>query len=103
MPSTVKVRVKGARNLPVMDNPSTKLAAAVGPGGVLRKPAPSTDAYVIITLGGHYGVADQEERSEKQKLYTAKTKVCRRTLNPTWDEDFRFDVHHDKVLQEVSV
>jgi hypothetical protein len=49
---------------------------------------PSTDAYVVVTLGGHVNLTDQEEESgkEKQKRYQQKTKVCRRTLNPVWDE-----------------
>lgn len=100
MPSTVKVRVKGAQNLPVMDS-----HAAAGNMGVLRmspigSAPPSTDAYVLVTLGGHYSLADQEETPEKQKCYTAKTKTCRRTLNPVWDEEFRFDVSSDTLLQE---
>jgi hypothetical protein len=99
MPSTVKVRVKGARNLPGVDSHSTKLAGAVGNAGVLRNSAPSTDAYVLVTLGGHYSITDQEDGKEKQKVYTAKTKVCRRTVNPAWHEDFRFEVD-DKLLQE---
>ena len=36
----------------------------------------------------------------QQKGYTAKTKVCRRSLNPTWDEEFRFDVTADSMLQD---
>lgn len=99
MPSTVKVRVKGARNLPAMESQSTKLAAAVGSTTVLRSSARGTDAYVLVTLGGHYSITDQEEGKAKQKVHTAKTKVCRRTVNPTWNEDFRFEVD-DKLLQE---
>ena len=133
MPSTVKVRVKAARNLPVMDNHTTaSIASAVGTSAVLNMTsrvgggggssssntgtgstggnllssiaAPSTDAYVLVTLGGHYNLTDlnQEgrENTEKQKCYSAKTKVCRRTLNPTWDEEFRFDVSSDTLLQD---
>lgn len=92
MPSTVKVRVKQARNLPVMDRSNSGTATAVGDGV-------STHAYVSVSLGGHYSITDQEEGKEKQKVYTAKTKVCRRTLNPVWDEDFRFEID-DKLLQE---
>jgi hypothetical protein len=100
MPSTVKVRVKGARNLPVMDRPS-----AVAQVGGLRNPilsTPSTDAYVLVTLGGHYNLTDQEDKEsqEKQKCYTAKTKVCRRTLHPIWNEEIRFDIASDSLLQD---
>ena len=63
---------------------------------------PSTDAYVVVTLGGHVNLTDQEEESGevKQKRYEKKTKVCRRTLNPVWDEEFRFDVSNDALLQD---
>lgn len=107
MPSTVKVRVKAARNLPVMDShTTTSIASAVGTSAVLRNPiasTPSTDAYVLVTLGGHYNLTDLNqdgENTEKQKCYSAKTRVCRRTLNPTWDEEFRFDVSSDTLLQD---
>ena len=131
MPSTVKVRVKEAQNLPVMDNhnsaklgglggnaPTTTGGAGAGGGSTTASSigglslrhsmmtigsntTPSTDAYVIVTLGGHYSLTDsQEENPEKQKCYTAKTKVCRRTLNPVWDEEFRFDVSNDTLLQD---
>jgi hypothetical protein len=118
MPSTVKVRIKSARNLPVMDNnhPKQQTTAAANTNGntnTNRSTAtsvssnkaligksissmsmsmvgiaapPSTDAYVVVTLGGHVNLTDQEEESSKQKRYTQKTKVCRRTLHPVWDE-----------------
>lgn len=35
-----------------------------------------------------------------KKCYTARTKVCRRTLNPTWEEEFRFEVADDTLLQD---
>jgi hypothetical protein len=58
-----------------------------------------------VSLGGHVNLTDQvaEETGgvmEKQKRYTAKTKVCRRTLHPVWDEEFRFDVSNDTLLQD---
>jgi hypothetical protein len=123
MPSTVKVRIKSARNLPIMDktkhhHPSQQQSGASAAAGVpsanhngkgslsmsnLRSiPStvgstvtsmsmggpPSTDAYVVVTLGGHVNLTDQEEESSqsKQKRYTQKTRVCKRTLNPVWDE-----------------
>ena len=125
MPSTVKVRIKSARNLPIMDNNHPKQQTATtnassatsgsGRGSVsgsniinsninkaiigksissmsmsmsmvgIAAP-PSTDAYVVVTLGGHVNLTDQGEESSKQKRYTQKTKVCRRTLHPVWDE-----------------
>jgi hypothetical protein len=104
MPSTVKVRVKGARNLPVMDGRKAT-SAGIASGGGLRSTlgilTPSTDAYVSVSLGGHTNLTDQGEESQgKQKCYTAKTKVCRRTLNPVWNEEIRFDIASDSLLQD---
>ena len=106
MPSTVKVKVKSARNLPIMDNHHKQTVAAASnrasasgnqkaAGGLSMSVMsmsmmgpPSTDAYVVVTLGGHVNLTDQEEESSqsKQKRYTQKTKVCKRTLHPVWDE-----------------
>jgi hypothetical protein len=67
---------------------------------------PSTDAYVTVSLGGHAGlVAENQEEAtfggkDAEKTYTARTKVCRRTLNPVWEEEFRFEVADDTLLQE---
>jgi hypothetical protein len=65
MPSTVKVRVKGARNLPLMNSHSKKTlttAVASSTNAMLRNPISSTDAYVVVSLGGHFSLtADQEE------------------------------------------
>ena len=73
MPSTVKVRVIEARDLPVMERNMQ---------GDLY-----TDAYVDIRF------ANQEVR----------TQVQRKTLNPFWDEDFRFEVADDSVLQSEPI
>lgn len=128
MPSTVKVRVKGARNLPPMDNRRPNLGPSATTGsspmaGIFHAGAfggpPSIDSYVVVSLGGHSSnliASDEEElvsRPSKdgpiggisvgersQKGYTAKTKVCRRNLNPAWDEEFRFDVSADSLLQD---
>ena len=107
MPSTVKVKVKSARNLPVMDTHHKQTAAASSSASGNNKTAlsmsmvslsmgpPSTDAYVVVTLGGHVNLTDQEEESSqsKQKRYTQKTKVCKRTLNPVWDEGV-YEMNH---------
>jgi C2 domain len=111
MPSTVKVRITGARNLPAMDGrPLAASSQAAGVTGLLTPSAfasgtPSTDAYVLVTLGGHAGLINDQENStsvenSSEKSYTARTKVCRRTLNPVWDEEFRFEVADDTLLQD---
>ena len=208
MPSTVKVRVKGARNLPPLDHshrrtPNLVAHAAnavlsptfhpvtfglgtstsstnsgsggggagggtttTGGLGTAGTASPAPDAYVHVSLGGHSSnlIASIEEEELKsgggssssnsnrgggyrgfgsqfhhnsntggggcgntgssnnnhndstsnnptnstsssggdtpQKGYSAKTKVCRRSLNPTWDEEFRFDVTADSMLQD---
>ena len=122
MPSTVKVRVKAARNLPPMDSRRPGLGGTSGtsPMAIFSGP-PSLDAYVVVSLGGHSSnliasTSGEEELTTSRtyvgshssssdtgssgKGYTAKTKVCRRSLNPTWDEEFRFDVTADSMLQD---
>ena len=103
MPSTVKVRVKAARNLPPPEPRSS---------AILLHGQPSRDPYVRVSLGGHAAsIAASEEEQMVRKTtsstkssslagYTAKTKVCKRTENPVWDEEFRFDVSDDKIIQE---
>jgi hypothetical protein len=126
MPSTVKVRIKSARNLPVMDHVSSAGGGRGGNsnnvGGLLTTTTtnrinnlrnnmgsaspPSTDAYVVVTLGGHVNLTDQEEESgqEKQKRYQQKTKVCRRTLNPVWDEGKKKGQHiHWNIIVVYSI
>jgi hypothetical protein len=75
----------------------TATTAAMAFGNILRNP------YVVVSLGGHVDLTDQEEEEssgQKQKRYTAKTKVIRRSTNPVWDEEFRFDVSNDTLLQD---
>ena len=104
----------GARNLPAMDGrtfPAASPAATVT--GLLNPSSfgsgsPSTDAYVTVTLGGHSGLVDQDElpyaegtdKKLDKKCFTARTKVCRRTVNPVWEEEFRFEVADDTLLQD---
>lgn len=100
MPSTVKVRVKAARNLPLMDHPAG--SAGISAANLAFGNFNFRNPYVVVSLGGHVNLTDQEEESgqEKQKRYSAKTKVVRRSVNPVWDEEFRFDVSNDTLLQD---
>jgi uncharacterized protein YbjQ (UPF0145 family) len=70
----------------------------------------STDAYVTVTLGGHSEfISDYEDittfsqnttTAPKRKCYRDKTKVFRKSLDPVWKEEFRFDVADDTLLQD---
>jgi hypothetical protein len=89
----------------------------------------TTDAFVMISIGGHSSfISDYEDNvfnagfkssslfqpisgssnsnanatssSPKTKHYRSKTRVVRKSLNPKWEEEFRFDVSDDTLLQE---
>jgi hypothetical protein len=88
-------------------SPATTVTGLLNPSAFhAGSAAPSTDAYVTVSLGGHAAlVAENQEElifngSDSEKMYTARTKVCRRTLNPMWDEEFRFEVADDTLLQD---
>lgn len=159
MPSTIKIRIKAARNLPVMDRGApAHLALSSSSSAVSSSTAGgtgmfSTDSYVTASLGGHSKlVADSADEDDylhtneglisslaisaanassyagtgdsggtsnhasfarghfhtnsssrvqsANKVYTAKTRVVRRSLHPVWDEEFRFDVANDTLLQD---
>ena len=74
MPSLLKIKVERARDLPAMDSASSGDA--------------STDAFVEIRLG------DQQ---------TKRTQTYRKSLNPLWGEEFRFEVMDDSTLQDAPV
>jgi Ca2+-dependent lipid-binding protein len=73
MPSLVKIRVEMARDLPVMDRSAQADA--------------STDAFVEVKLNN----------------ITQKTSTCKKTLNPVWNTDFKFEVMDDSTLQDSPV
>lgn len=90
MPSTVKVRVQEARNLPLSG--TDKL------GGLpISKLSNIPDAYVTVSLGGNQTL---QHISETSAIFSARTKVCRKTQSPYFGEEFRFDVSDDTLLQD---
>ncbi len=79
----------------------------------------TTDAYCLVTLGGHSEfVSDYEDgdfkigstsnlfknlnstTAPKRKCYRDQTRVVRKSLNPQWKEEFRLDVADDTLLQD---
>lgn len=123
MPSTVKVRIYGARNLP-----ATSTEVTVTLGGHSGIVADDTDEHTETALSHHNlnynprtstlswadpgGAGPQPSSasgsdgggvssSNKRKCYSARTKPCRtRSNNPTYDEEFRFEVADDTLLQD---
>jgi hypothetical protein len=73
MPSLIRVGVGRARDLPLLDSSMQGDAY--------------TDAYVEVRLG------DEVKR----------TQTYRKSLNPIWNEDFRFEVMDDSSLQEAPL
>ena len=73
MPSLVRIKIRRGKDLPPMDKNVSGES--------------STDAFVEIRLD------DQEQQ----------TTTCRRSLNPIWDQEFRFEVNDDSVLQDAPI
>jgi hypothetical protein len=73
MPSLVKIKIERGRDLPAMDRNVSGES--------------STDAFVEVRLD------DQMQR----------TSTCRKSLNPVWNEEFRFEVTDDSVLQDAPI
>lgn len=72
MPSLVKIRIERGRDLPAMDRNVGAAAEA------------STDAFVEVRL----------------ETQSRRTQTCRRTLDPVWNEEFRFEFIDDSVMQD---
>lgn len=73
MPSLVKIKIERGRDLPATDRNTSTEAA--------------TDAFVEVKL--HDTVR--------------RTSTCRKNDNPVWNEEFRFEVIDDSVLQDAPV
>lgn len=74
MPSLIRIKVVEGKDLPVMDRNIQGEAF--------------TDSFVEIWLG-------------KQELQ--RTQTIRKTLNPIWDQEFRFEIVDDSLLQNTPV
>ena len=121
MPSTVKVRIKGARNL-------FHSSSAVNASSPPQRPIIGS-SFVSVTLGvgSHTGLVSNDEELESlagegwnyqsegsgglqiaaspssvavnnKRAYSARTKLKRTPF--VWNEEFRFEVANDKLLQE---
>lgn len=134
MPSTVKVRIVGARNLP---SASTDVSVTLGghSGVVADDHAEAGDEglgwYSNLGHGHGHGTGadgqhmpmhasdvgtssaglgsaaisavavDATTHRGKRKCYSARTRPCRpRSHNPAYDEEFRFEVADDTLLQD---
>ncbi len=84
MPCILKIRVIEARDLPVMDR-SSELA----------------DAYVEVCLTIEYFPLMRYQI--KFGDISEKTVIRRKTLDPIWNEDFRFEVTNDALLQDIPI
>jgi len=167
MPSTVKVRIKAARNLASLNPAAITTTRATPSNGTTNRsalpipisPRSSTapvvilpDAYVTVSLGGHSAVAEYDEDDEPlvsaersgthhsrtaskfqqwqgmlgtsgdtsggagddsaqigasgggstrtSRCYSARTRTVRRSVNPAFNEEFRFEVADDTLLQD---
>ena len=160
MPSTVKVRIKAARNLASL-TPTTITTPTSTPQGRPCSPINTTSpgsppsTHVTVTLGGHSAVAEYDEDEDHiigtagtggssagsghhnrttsskfqwqnkggnsmdnadgdnaiggggasssartSRCYSARTRKIRRSANPVFNEEFRFEVADDTLLQD---
>ena len=135
MPSTVKVRIVGARNLPsastdvtvslgghsgvVADDHADEEAAAAGDEGLgwysnlghgtgadgqhmhMHASDVGTSSAGLGSAAISTVAVDSTGGGGKRKCYSARTRPCRpRSHNPTYDEEFRFEVADDTLLQD---
>ena len=69
---------------------------------------PGINPYVTCTLGGTSASMAKARKQQEGKhnfntssrVYTASTNVCKRTVNPVWNEEIRFEVTDDTLLQD---
>ena len=60
MPTTVKVRIYGARNLPAVQFAADEPTSTRGASGAPNSSIPIMDAYCTVTLGGHHGLVTDD-------------------------------------------
>ena len=166
MPSTVKVRIKGARNLAsLLTTPTAATITAAASQGRSTSPVnnaaaaaashPPPTTHVTVTLGGHSAVAEYDDDDDRaigegrstgghnrtsskfqwqnmltttggetnnspnndesnnplsgggaagstrtSRCYSARTRTVRKSSNPVFNEEFRFEVADDTLLQD---
>ena len=126
MPSTVKVRIRGARNLRQTASPLISASSSLQHHDRLAQVVGSSFVTITLGVGGHTTLVSNDEDLEtfdfhssdmengpgntgilsassttgnsKKRSYSARTKMKR--APHVWNEEFRFEVADDKLLQE---
>ena len=89
MPSTVKIRVVSARNLP--EKVDEALVEVRGFSAI----------YSHVQAKSRLGTQGVKMTSLAREIY--HTKTVYNTLTPMWGEDFRFDVSDDALMQDEPI
>jgi C2 domain len=92
MPSLVKIKILQAHDLPGNRQCNHGISALI-------KSFPNS---IRENLGGEDGSADAYVEIRLDEL-SQKTKTYRKSLNPVWNEEFRFEVVDDSCLQNSPV
>ena len=100
MPCTIKIRIHSARDLPIMDRKSklTDAFVTIRFAPTAGAPQPNSSSS---SSSHHYHTTHSSHST--QQHHKAETRIARRSLNPVWNEDFRFEVSDDVAVQEQLV
>jgi hypothetical protein len=105
MPSTIKIRILQAKDLPVMDSKSKLADVFVTVNTKIKMKFIFSNIclfqymklYVHIFLFFIFFIFVQMKLGDTK---SEKTSICKKTLNPVWNEDFRLEIHDDLLLQD---
>ncbi len=125
MPSTVKVRIHGARNLNLSSSDIYTCVTLGGHSGIISEyddadtnshdylnhhhhgPLTSSSSTTAPSHPSYYNPSNhyKQRTKNKRKCYSAKTRVCRKfnqSSSVKWEDDneFRFEVADDTLLQD---